>query len=225
MRIAVISDIHGNQVALRVVLAHIQQTGAELLVCLGDVATLGPEPRAVMTTLRELQCPCVLGNHDAFLLEPALLQAYTAVPEIRAAVDWCREQLRGDDLAFLRSFRPTIEIVVEATSSLLLFHGSPRSHTDTLLATTPTDLLDHLLAGCQASVLLGGHTHIQMLRQHRGMLIVNPGSVGMPFREAVTDRPPTLLPHAEYALLEVSGGAVSVDLRRLPRYSCGPSAS
>jgi putative phosphoesterase len=216
MRIAVISDIHGNQVALQAVLANIQRVGVDQLVCLGDVATLGPDPRAVIHTLRELQCPCVLGNHDAFLLDPALLLTYTTAPVIHAAVDWCHEQLTADELTFLRGFRPTIELVIDDLSSLLCFHGSPRSHMDTLLATTPVDALDRLIAGYEAAVLLGGHTHIQMLRQHRGKLIVNPGSVGMPFKEFVTAGAPTLLLHAEYALVEMSDGALSIELRRLP---------
>lgn len=216
MRIAVISDIHGNQVALQAVLANMQHVGADQLVCLGDVATLGPDPRAVIQTLRELQCPCVLGNHEAFLLDPTLAQSDTIAPVIRAAVDWCRDQLTADDLAFLRSFRPTIELAIDGITSLLCFHGSPRSYLDTLLATTPVDALDRLIAGYEAAVFLGGHTHIQMLRQHRGKLIVNPGSVGMPFKEVVTAGAPTLLLHAEYALIELRDGALSVDLRRVP---------
>jgi hypothetical protein len=54
-----------------------------------------------------------------------------------------------------------------------------------------------------------------MLRQHRGVLIVNVGSLGQPFREFVSGGPPTILPHAEYALVDVRQGHVSVDLRRV----------
>jgi len=75
--------------------------------------------------------------------------------------------------------------------------------------------LDRILAGVQASVVAGGHTHVQMLRQHRGTWVVNPGSVGMPFREYVYGGPPTVLPHAEYAILEANRGGVRVDLRRV----------
>jgi predicted phosphodiesterase len=65
-------------------------------------------------------------------------------------------------------------------------------------------------------VLAGGHTHIQMLRQHRGMLLVNPGSVGMPFREFANGQAPCILPYAEYAIIEGNGtGAVSVQLHRV----------
>ncbi len=73
-----------------------------------------------------------------------------------------------------------------------------------------------MLDGRSATVMAGGHTHVQMLRQHRGMLLVNPGSVGMPFREYVGGRAPELMPHAEYAIVEARGGEVGVVLRRVP---------
>jgi putative phosphoesterase len=226
MRIALIADIHGNRVALEAVLAALRRDGVDRLVCLGDVATLGPEPGPVVETLRELACPCVLGNHDAFLLEPSLVASYTEAPPVVGAVDWCRERLPADALDFLRTFRPTVELELELEGSrLLLFHGTPRSSVEDLLATTPADALDRMLEGVEATLLACGHTHVQLLRQHRGRLIVNPGSVGFPFLEPVGagGGPPTLLPHAEYAVVTLGAGAgagargaVGVELRRLP---------
>ena len=84
-----------------------------------------------------------------------------------------------------------------------------------LLATTPADLLDEMLCGHTATVMSGGHTHIQMMRQHRGILVVNPGSVGLPFKEYVAGRAPTLLDHAEYATVSAEDGGVSVQLHRV----------
>ena len=67
-----------------------------------------------------------------------------------------------------------------------------------------------------ADVMAGGHTHIQMLRQHYGTLFVNPGSVGSAFvLPATPETVPTLLPWAEYAILDWSEGVLSVDLRRV----------
>jgi putative phosphoesterase len=215
MRIALISDIHANEVALRAVLDDIEQVGVDQIICLGDVATLGPRPGAILQMLRGLGCSCILGNHDEFLLDPGLIHTYTEAPVIVEAVDWCRSQLSGEELDFLRAFRPSLEVALDAHSTLLLFHGSPRSHMEDLLSTTPPDALDQLLSGHSATVMAGGHTHIQMLRQHRGILIVNPGSVGLPFKEYVAGRQPTLLGHAEYATVEAAHGAVNVSLRRV----------
>ncbi|MCB0291188.1 MAG: metallophosphoesterase, partial [Calditrichaeota bacterium] len=68
MKIALISDIHGNLTALEAVLADIRRRGADRIICLGDLATLGPQPREVIARLRELDCPGIMGNHDAALL-------------------------------------------------------------------------------------------------------------------------------------------------------------
>ena len=216
MRVALISDLHGNAVSLAAVLDDIERVGFDQIVCLGDVATLGPRPDFVLDTLRELGCPCIQGNHDAFMLDPDLIRTYSEVPVVIDAVDWCRSRLSAADLDFLRTFKSTLELTLDGHSKLLLFHGSPRSHMEDLLATTPPDELDRLLAGHRATVMAGGHTHLQMLRQHRGMLLVNPGSVGLPFKEYVCGGAPTLLDHAEYATVAASGGGVSVELRRVP---------
>jgi predicted phosphodiesterase len=180
------------------------------------VATLGPNPHFVIRTLRDLGCPCILGNHDDFLVDPDLIHRYTEAPIIVQAVDWCRSLLSEDELQFLRGFLPDLEIRLDTDSTLLLFHGSPRSHMEDLLATTPPEEVDRMLGGREATVMAGGHTHIQMLRQHRGTLLVNPGSVGLPFKEYVAGKPPTVLAHAEYATVEGVAGVVRVDLRRVP---------
>lgn len=216
MRIALISDIHGNQLALEAVLADARRRGADTVACLGDVATLGPRPRDVLRTLRELGCPCILGNHDAFLIEPELVAEYTKAKVIVEAIDWCREQLGPGDLAFVRTFARELELPLGGDRRLLLFHGSPESNVQDVLATTTDAELDHLLAGRTAAVMAGGHTHIQMLRQHRGAWVVNPGSVGMPFRAYVAGARPEILPHAEYAIVDASADAVGVELRRVP---------
>jgi putative phosphoesterase len=215
MRIALISDLHSNAVALRTALGDIEREGVDRLVCLGDVATLGPRPVEVIELLRRTGCDCVMGNHDAFLLDPELIHGYTDSPEIVAVVDWSRRQLSDEDLTFLATFRPQAEISADSGARLLCVHGSPRSHSEDILATTSGDELEHMLDGHRADVVACGHTHIQMLRQHRGTLIVNPGSVGGPFQEYVGGRPPTLLPFVEYAVVELSDGGIEVTLRRI----------
>jgi putative phosphoesterase len=215
MRTALISDLHGNIVALRAVLDHIRRSRVDRIVCLGDVATLGPAPKQVIETLAELGCSCILGNHDAFLLDPDLIHRYTETPVIVAAVDACRAALGPAELDFVRKFQATLELEMDG-AALGLFHGSPRSHMEDLLATTAVDDLDQALGECHATVMAGGHTHIQMLRQHRGRLLVNPGSLGLPFETYVSGGPPRILAHAEYATVEAVGGSVDVTLHRVP---------
>jgi len=215
MRTALISDLHGNIVALRAVLEHIDRSGVDRIVCLGDVATLGPAPGQVLETLAELGCACILGNHDAFLLDADLIHKYTETPVIVAAVDACRAALSSAELAFVRTFQPTLDLEMDG-ATLGLFHGSPRSHMEDLLATTAAADLDQALGERRATVMAGGHTHIQMLRQHRGTLLVNPGSLGLPFETYVSGGPPRVLAHAEYATVDAVGGSVDVTLHRVP---------
>ena len=216
MRTALISDIHANEVALGAVLDDIDRSGVDQVVCLGDVATLGPHPESVIDRLRRMGCPCIMGNHDAFLLDPELIHTYTEAPVVVEAVDWCRDQISDEDLKFLGSFKSTMEIELEEDMRLLLFHGSPRSHMEDLLATTSAEDLDEMLDGHRATVMAGGHTHFQMLRQHGETLIVNPGSVGLPFKEYVAGRVPTVLAHAAHAIVDASDGQINVSLRRVP---------
>jgi predicted phosphodiesterase len=87
-----------------------------------------------------------------------------------------------------------------------------------LISGTPMAEVDEMLGPRRARVLAGGHTHLQMLRQHRGALIVNPGSAGMPFREYAPGGPPVVLAHAELATVELDerSGAVDVTFHRVP---------
>jgi len=97
----------------------------------------------------------------------------------------------------------------------MLYHGSPDSNMVDLLAETPPDTFDEQLGAERATVMAGGHTHIQMLRQHRGTLVVNPGSVGAPFREFVNGNSPDILSHAEYATVDLRGKELNVTLHHV----------
>jgi putative phosphoesterase len=209
MRLALISDIHGNHLALEAVLADIERAGVDQMVCLGDVALVGPQPRQVVERLMALECPVVMGNTDEELLRG----------DERAA--WCRTQLSGEHLAYIESFRPVVEIPLEGGNRLLCFHGSPRSNVEQIHAITPVAELDEMLDGNRAAVLAGGHTHVQLLRRHRDRVLVNPGSVGLPFDQnpwtgEVPQEQVRLAPWAEYAILTSRGAELSVELRRVP---------
>ncbi|MCP4427779.1 MAG: metallophosphoesterase family protein [Chloroflexi bacterium] len=216
MRIALISDIHGNLVSFQAVMAALEREPVDQIICLGDVATLGPQPRQVMEHLIELDMDTVLGNHDTFLLKPELSHTYMNLDWFSDTIHWCAEQLLPSDFDYLRKFRPLIEVPLENHASLLCFHGSPRSNIDNILATTPPDELDEMLTGHRATIMACGHTHVQMLRQHKGQTIINVGSVGMPFEMMPFTGEPRILPWAEYAFLNWSDAVVNIELRRVP---------
>ena len=214
-RIALISDIHGNELALRAVLRDIRRTGVDQIASLGDVATLGPRPREVLAMVRESCDLFILGNHDEYLFDSSKIRSHTNSSPVLGAVEQCRSELGAEEIDFIRGFEQRITVPLTNGKQLLLFHGSPDSNNCDLLSETSETMLAGHLGDHQATVMAGGHTHIQMLRQHRGRLLVNPGSVGLPFERFVAGAPPTLLAHAEYAIVQSRGGDVSVALHRL----------
>jgi predicted phosphodiesterase len=216
MRVALISDIHGNAVALDAVLHDLHRDGITTIVCLGDSAEAGPQPRQVLQQLRALNCPTVLGNTDVQLLTRHFNPPRDAdTPTVNAIAAWCADQLTSEDHQFLYSLPLTVELPVAESQSLLAFHGSPHAHTDFLEATTPEPILDTWFAGAAATILAGGHTHRQMLRRYHACWIVNPGSLGLPYvreRGGQVYRPAW----AEYAVIDHTPGHLSIDLRHTP---------
>jgi predicted phosphodiesterase len=215
LRLALVSDLHGNALALEQVLSRIASHGADQIICLGDVATLGPEPERALELVHESGAVCILGNHDDFMLQPEIVASYTSIPVLVDAIDWCRSQLSSASLDLIRGFREKYELPLNAREALLAFHGTPSSNTTDLLATTDPVTVEEWIGTCNGTVLVGGHTHLQMLRQHRGRLLVNPGSVGMPFKEYVAGAAPEVLPYAEYAIVDADATSVNVSLQRV----------
>jgi predicted phosphodiesterase len=115
----------------------------------------------------------------------------------------------------MRTFAPTLARTLPGGAELLCFHGSPRSFDDAITATTPAGSLDAMLDGTAAAIMVGGHTHIQMVRRHKGARIINTGSVGLPGIGAVA--PYNRDVHwAEYAVLDADGDHTAITLHRTP---------
>ncbi|MBK8780641.1 MAG: metallophosphoesterase family protein [Anaerolineales bacterium] len=216
MRIAFISDIHGNLTALRAVLADIKKHGTDEIICLGDTISLGPQPLETLNALKELNCIYIMGNHDEAILDPEKAPEFEITEHLVPDLYWCRDQLTPDSFEFLKSFQSTHKIEFPNGVQLLAFHGSPISTTDIIQATTSPELLDKYFAEQSSTVFIGGHSHIQMHRRYGKKLILNSGSVGNAFEFAFSPgNPPRLLPWAEYAVIDQSGNSFDVDLRRV----------
>jgi putative phosphoesterase len=216
MRIGLLSDIHGNLPAFAAVLAELQQESLDQLVCLGDVAIFGPQPRETLAALHTLACPLVMGNTDAWALDPQPHPERDADSAKFNAVElWGAAQLSADDRTFIRTFQPAVTIELGEGMALLCYHGSPRSYHDPIRATTPEDELAGYLGGARAMILAGGHTHEPFVRRFRDQIVLNPGSVGLPF-ETLSGGRTRNPPWAEYAILEVDDGNVRLQLRRTP---------
>ena len=216
MRIAFISDIHGNFTAFQAVLADISSQNIDQIVCLGDVVTIGPQPAEVLNTLRGMDCLFIKGNHDAAVLNPESAAQYEITHHLLPDLYWCREQLSSDDLKFIDSFKPTQNIKLSNGINILAFHGSPLSPIDIIQSTTPDETLDLYFAKQTADIFIGGHSHIQMQRRYGDKVILNSGSVGNVFKFVYTPgTPPSLLPGAEYMVINQTENSISIDSHRV----------
>src|SRR6266498_621411 len=137
MRVAVISDMHGNDLAFEVIEADIQRQRIDQIVCLGDAIQGGPQPAAVLQRLRRLGCPVVMGNADAWLISGEETGDEGIPPERLKKMgdvrNWSLSQLTEDDIDFISNFQPTITLHLEDGIDLLCFHGSPASFDDVIL--------------------------------------------------------------------------------------------
>lgn len=214
MRVAFISDLHGNLPALEAVLHELEHEEFDQLICLGDVA-VGPQPHETLARVRQLGCPVIMGNWDAAFIDgmPAVQRDDEVARNLVEIGAWWAGALTEEDRAFIAAFEPRLELEVDEDTRMLCFHGSPRSYNDWIFAHTPEDEVLGMFGEHRAPVMVGGHTHLQMVRRLYGSLMVNPGSVGLPFRQW-WPREVRIAPWAEYALLDFEDGRTKVDLRR-----------
>ncbi len=217
MRVAVISDMHGNAIAFDAVLDDIRGQGIDQIVCLGDALQGGPQPAQVANRLRELGCPVVIGNADQLVLAGEVDDGEELTDLQRAVRDWSAAQLGDEGLALIEQFEPTVTIDLAGGRQLLCFHGSPASYGDIILPETSEDDIQRLLGPHLPALLTGGHTHLQQLRRVGDSVFFNPGSVGLAFSSQQANDPPLADPWAEYAILTADdNGSFAIEFRRLP---------
>ena len=220
MRIAVISDMHGNDVAFQVVEADIQRQGIDQIVCLGDAVQGGPQPAAVVQRLRKLGCPVVIGNADAWLISGEETADEGIPPERLRKMGgirlWSLSQLTEEDIDFIAGFQPTITVHLQDGPDLLCFHGSPTSFDDVILPAASEEDFQKFLGAYSGHILTGGHTHAQQIRRIGKYFFFNPGSVGFAYSHHQPDDSFHADPWAEYAILAAEDGQVSLEFRRVP---------
>ena len=219
MRIAIISDMHGNDFAFEKVEADIKAQGVDQVVCLGDAIQGGAQPAAVAQRLLKMKCPVVMGNADDWLITGFESGKDDIPPErlkkMDAIREWSLAQLSDDDIKFIKSFQPTITINLEKDLDLLCFHGSPTDFDDIILPTTSEEDFLKFLSAFNKNILAGGHTHTQQIRRCGECFFLNPGSIGFPFSSYQTDGKFQVDTWAEYAILTAEEDNIGVQFRRL----------
>jgi putative phosphoesterase len=190
-RVAVLSDVHGNAIALEAVLAELARDEPDLVVFGGDL-TWGPQPRETYELARRLPAArFVRGNSDR-----AVAERDQATERAR----WMQEQHAGELREFVERFEEQVVVDVGGLGAVRFCHGSPRSDEECVTPETPAERVREFMDGVAERVLVTAHVHIQFDREVAGIRSVNPGSVGLPYEGR---------PGAYWALL-----GTDVELRR-----------
>jgi predicted phosphodiesterase len=184
MRIAIVSDIHGNLTAFEAVLADLRQTSPDLILHGGDLADSGSSPTEIVDRIRDLGWPGVVGNTDEMLFDPESLKTFAnqlpklqplfaAIEEMAAAT---REALGEERLAWLRSL-PRSQIY----APMALVHASPESPWRAPSHTASDAELESVYSPLGQPVAVHGHIHRSYIRRLSGMTVANTGSVSLSY--------------------------------------------
>lgn len=229
MRLAVLSDVHGNLIALEAVLADLASVGAvDKIWVLGDLAFFGPEPTECVERLRQLQTEhpqdvvqIIGGNTDRYLVtgkmteQPpakdadALQQRLAQLRETFALRLWTLERFSWEAYEYLaKTLGQELALKVADYGTVIGFHAVPGDDEPIALRPdSPDEEAADALLDREGRLALAGHTHLRMDRTVGRWRVVNPGSVGLSFSQVGM---------AEWALLTFQDGQASVDLRAVP---------
>jgi predicted phosphodiesterase len=213
LRVAVLSDIHGNLQALEAVLASVDRDAPDEIWCLGDLIGYGPRPNRCCAFVAERADVCLIGNHDLAVLGRLDLDVFA--PDAAESARWTAEVLEPDARAYLENLEPA-----GSRKGAALFHASPRDPVWEYVLSPEIALAS--LAEAQNDLVLVGHSHVALrfgseqralalceegtqIELGRERWLLNPGSVGQP-RDGD--------PRAAWLLLDLDGGRATY--RRIP---------
>jgi putative phosphoesterase len=201
-RVAVLSDVHGNAVALEAVLADLRLDAADLVVFGGDL-TWGPLPEDTLRLVADLELPAlfVRGNAERALLQPA--------DDASERTRWLLQRHTPEDLAFLGTFAERLTVEIQGLGPVCFCHGSPRSDEELVTPETPAQRVRAMTTEISERVLVTAHTHLQFDRRVAGLRSINPGSVGMPYEGRAGAFWAVLGPDVELRRTEYSLGRAS----------------
>ena len=211
-RLIVLSDVHGNAIALEAVRKAIAKEKPDLVAVAGDLAINGPDPAGAVDILRAMEADgaaIISGNTDIAVADfdyaAAFPQFSDGVPDtMKAAAEWAHDQLDDDRLEWLRHLPAERRLWVDDTL-VLVVHASPGSQTAGFDQSLDASVTLERLSRTDARVVCVGHTHIPEVRDFGWRVVVNDGSAGYVF-----DGDPT----ASWALVDIHEGNVTAEIRR-----------
>lgn len=208
MKIAFISDIHGNAIALDAVLNDMKKQEIDKIYVLGDLCYRGPEPKRSLELIRSLNTEVIKGNADEWVVRGV---HEGEVPEkalqmMTAERKWIVSRLEPSDVEYLEGLPTRIHCEINGTS-IHGFHATPDSLFDVVLPNAEDRVLESRLMSSQdAQIYVYAHIHKPYIRYINGRVIMNIGSVGLPFDG---------IPKASYGLIQIEEGKQSTSIQRV----------
>lgn len=207
MKIAILSDIHGNLFALNSVLEDIKKNNADEIFCLGDLAMAGPEPNKTIDFVKKQNWTIIQGNTDKMISEYSE-SVYNIIkenaPVMANALKNDVEIISKDNIDFLKHLPEELSFEREGVK-ILLVHGSPRRNNENIFPNLSNKQIDEIVSNVKENIVFCGHTHIPCGYQtDNGITVINDGSVGRPFTEN---------PEACYVLADFNNGSIFIEHR------------
>jgi predicted phosphodiesterase len=213
-RLIVLSDVHGNALALEAVRKAMRTEKPDLVAVAGDLALNGPDPAGTIDILREMEvagAAVIAGNTDVAVADFDYAAAFPwtrdgGVPEaFRAATEWAHDELGDERLAWLRRLPAERRLHADDGTMILICHASPGSQTDGFDRELDANVVIERSSGTDARVIACGHTHYPEVRDLGWKAIVNAGSAGYVFDGE---------PGASWARVDIEDGAVVAEIHR-----------
>jgi predicted phosphodiesterase len=212
-RIVILSDVHGNAVALEAVRKALRAEKPDMVAIAGDLALNGPDPAGTVDQLRQMEADgavIVSGNTDIAVADFDYAAAFPwmaeGVPDtFRAAAEWAHDALGDERVSWLRRLPAERRLRADDGTMILVCHGSPGSQTSGFDQALDPSVTIERVSRTDARVIACGHTHLPEIRDLGWKLIVNDGSAGYVF-----DGEPT----ASWARVDVNDGEITSEIRR-----------
>jgi putative phosphoesterase len=210
VRLAVITDVHGNVPALHAALARAEVLGVDEIYCGGDLVGYGPQPNEICRMIEERAIPTIYGNYDyAIARDLDDCGCFYPTPRDReigqSSVAWTLAHTDERSKRFMRELPFDLRFELAGTR-VRLVHGSPRKVNEYLLEERAASTFERIAQMADCDVLLFGHTHKPWIKEYGGVLFVNCGSVG---------KPKDGDPRGSFALLEERDGHVRASIERV----------
>jgi len=200
MKLAFISDIHGNAIALDAVLNDLKEKSVDKVFVLGDICYRGPEPQRALDLVRELDCEVIKGNADEWVVRGV---QQGEVPDhvlslMNKEQEWIVSQLSEESMEYLKELPTQLNLEVEGIR-IHAFHATPHSLFEVVPPSASDETIMEKLVTADADLYIYAHIHKPYIRFINGKCIVNIGSVGLPF-DGVSK--------ASYAIVEINEGSI-----------------